>query len=163
MSTAVVPTCAGIQLTSVSHVEDVAAMMAAAAGNHAAIKQHYNACSDRTYTLDGIAHCVAAALGKEPKIVHYNVKDFDIPKGKSFPFRTVHFFASADKAKQDLGWKAEHKFAEDLKTQVCPYLRGGGRVLAPRAQVCRGPGYVGVCVYTYILCCVSAAVCWAGA
>jgi hypothetical protein len=123
MTTTRMLTYAGIQLTSVSHVEDVAAMMAASAGNPAAYKQHYNACSDRTYTLDGIAQCVAAALGKEPKIVHYNVKDFDIPNGKGFPFRTVHFFASADKAKRDLGWKAEHRFAEDLQTQVCLCLR----------------------------------------
>ena len=63
-----------MQLTSISHVEDVAEMMAAACNNENAIRQHYNACSDRTYTLDGIAHSVAKALGKEARIVHYGVK-----------------------------------------------------------------------------------------
>lgn len=53
---------------------DVAAMMAAAAGNPRALGQHYNACTDRAITLDGLAHMVADALGKRAEIVHYNVK-----------------------------------------------------------------------------------------
>jgi nucleoside-diphosphate-sugar epimerase len=109
---------AGIQLTSISHVEDVASMMALAAGNRTALRQHYNACTDRTISLDGIARFVADALNKRANIVHYNVKDFDIPKGKGFPFRTVHFFASTDKAKHDLHWKPNHTFENDLPELV---------------------------------------------
>jgi nucleoside-diphosphate-sugar epimerase len=116
---------AGIQLTSVSHVEDVAALVAAAVGNAAAIGQHYNACGDRTITLDGLALLVAEALGTTVDIVHYNPKDFDIPKGKGFPFRAVHFFASTDKAKRDLGWAPQHSLVQDMKEQVALYKEQG--------------------------------------
>lgn len=116
---------AGIQLTSISHVEDVAALVAAAVGNPAAIGQHYNACCDRTITLDGIAHVVADALGAQADIVHYDPKALDIPKGKGFPFRAVHFFASTDKAKRDLGWAPQHGLVEDMREQVALYKEQG--------------------------------------
>lgn len=43
----------GIQLTSISHVEDLADMLARVPGNKAAVGQHFNLCSDRCITLDG--------------------------------------------------------------------------------------------------------------
>lgn len=43
----------GIQLVNLSHVEDLAEMMAAVPGNGAAIKQHFNLASDRAITFDG--------------------------------------------------------------------------------------------------------------
>lgn len=43
----------GVQLTSLTHVEDVASMLAAVPGNRAAIGQHYNVCSDRCITFTG--------------------------------------------------------------------------------------------------------------
>jgi nucleoside-diphosphate-sugar epimerase len=42
-----------VQLTSLSHVEDVAAMLAAVPGNPYAVRQHYNLCSDRAITFTG--------------------------------------------------------------------------------------------------------------
>lgn len=114
-----------MQLTSISHVEDVAALIAAGVGNSAAIGQHYNACSDRTMTLDGCATVVANALGTTADIVHYDPKQFDIPKGKGFPFRDVHFFASTDKAKRDLGWEPLHDLVEDMQIQVQLYNEQG--------------------------------------
>ena len=79
--------CPGNQLTSVSNVEDVASMLAAVPGNTACIGQHYNASNGRAVTLVGIVKMLAKAVGKEPKIVFYNEKDVEIPKGKGFPFR----------------------------------------------------------------------------
>lgn len=116
---------AGIQLTSISHVEDVAALVAAGVGNPAAVGQHYNACCDRTLTLDGAAALVASAMGTTAEIVHYDPKQFDIPKGKGFPFRDVHFFASTDKAKRDLGWEPLHNMVEDMQEQVKLYMDQG--------------------------------------
>jgi nucleoside-diphosphate-sugar epimerase len=116
---------AGIQLTSISHVEDVAALVAAAVGNPNAIGQHYNACTDRTISLDGCATLIASAMGTTANIVHYEPKQFDIPKGKGFPFRDVHFFASTDKAKRDLGWEPLHNLAEDMQEQVQLYMEQG--------------------------------------
>lgn len=77
----------GLQLTSLTHVEDVASMLAAVPGNSKAIGQSYNVCSDRTYTFDGVCRILAKAAGKEAKIVHYNPKDFSLKKGEGFPFR----------------------------------------------------------------------------
>ncbi|KAK9813920.1 hypothetical protein WJX73_004793 [Symbiochloris irregularis] len=62
----------GLQLVNLSHVEDLANMMASVIGNDAAKGQHYNLVSDRYITFDGIVRIVAKALGKEPKIVHYD-------------------------------------------------------------------------------------------
>jgi len=43
----------GIQLTTLSHVEDLADMLAAVPGNDAAVGQHFNICSDRCISFDG--------------------------------------------------------------------------------------------------------------
>ena len=43
----------GVQLTTLTHVEDVASMLASVPGNRAAIGQHYNVCSDRCITFTG--------------------------------------------------------------------------------------------------------------
>lgn len=48
----------GIQLTSLSHVEDLADMMARVPGNKKAIGEHFNLCSDRCITFDG--GCIVA-------------------------------------------------------------------------------------------------------
>ena len=69
-------------------------------GNKKAIGQHYNLCSDRVLTFDGIVRICAEAAGKTPEIVHYEPSS--APKG-AFPFRMVHFFSHSDKAKHDLG------------------------------------------------------------
>ncbi len=44
----------GIQLVNLSHVEDLAEMMAAVPGNAAAVRQHFNLASDRAITFDGM-------------------------------------------------------------------------------------------------------------
>ncbi|GAX85380.1 hypothetical protein CEUSTIGMA_g13407.t1 [Chlamydomonas eustigma] len=115
----------GVQLTTLTHVEDVASMMALVPGNKKAIGQHYNVCSDRAITFQGIAKAVAKALGKEAKIVLYSPEALGLGKsGKAegFPFRTVHFFASSEKAKRELGWSPRHNFLDDASTLVADYL-----------------------------------------
>lgn len=112
----------GIQLVNLSHVEDLANMMALVPGNPAAVKQHFNLASDRAITFDGIVKAIGKALGKEPKIVHFNPKDFD---KKAFPFRTVHFFTSTDKAKAKLSWKPQHNFLADVDALVAAYKESG--------------------------------------
>jgi nucleoside-diphosphate-sugar epimerase len=115
----------GIQLTSLSHVEDVAGMLAKVPGNTAAIGQHFNVCSDRCVSLDGIAKNIAAAAGKEAKIVHYDPSRIKLAKGEGFPFRAVHFFASTDKAKKVLGWKPEHTFLGDIDERLAEFKASG--------------------------------------
>jgi nucleoside-diphosphate-sugar epimerase len=77
----------GLQLTTLSHVDDVASMLAAVPGHPGAVGQHFNVCSDRCISFDGIARAVAKAAGKEARIVHYDPKAVALPKGAGFPFR----------------------------------------------------------------------------
>lgn len=115
----------GIQLTSLSHVEDLADMMARVPGNDIAIGRHFNLCSDRCISFDGIAKAVAKAAGKEARIVHYDPSKMNLAKGEGFPFRTVHFFASTDKAKILLRWQPKHNFLSDVDQLVDDYIASG--------------------------------------
>ncbi|KAF8070909.1 CSP41A [Scenedesmus sp. PABB004] len=118
----------GVQLVTLTHVEDVASMLAAVPGNPAAIRQHYNVCSDRAVTFQGIVKAVGSALGKEPRVVLYSPEEVGTGKGgkaEGFPFRTVHFFASSDKAKRELGWAPRHNFLGDVPALVREYTSSG--------------------------------------
>lgn len=115
----------GIQLTTLSHVDDVAAMLALVPGNPSAVGQQYNVCSDRCITFDGIVRAVAKAAGKEAKIVHYDPAALKLAKGEGFPFRAGHFFASSDKAKRELGWAPRHTFLQDVDELVSEYIASG--------------------------------------
>ncbi len=96
-------------------------------GNKAAIKQHFNVCSDRCISFDGIVQTVAKAAGKDANIVHYDDGKTGLKKGQGFPFRTVHFFAHADKAKHVLGWQPQHDFISDLP-QLLDAFKSSGRL-----------------------------------
>ena len=94
-------------------------------GKKAAIGQTYNICSDRQVTFDGMTRLCASALGKTPQIHHYDPKAVGLGKGEGFPFRTVHFFASSDKAKRELGWQPKHSPAADIGSLVDAYKQSG--------------------------------------
>ncbi|KAG7672381.1 hypothetical protein Ndes2526B_g09108 [Nannochloris sp. 'desiccata'] len=115
----------GIQLTTLSHVEDLAEMMATVPGNKAAIGQHFNLCSDRCISFEGIVNTIAKAAGKEAKIVRYDPSSVELAKGQGFPFRAVHFFASSEKAKKVLGWKPKHDFVSDVGERLEEYKASG--------------------------------------
>jgi nucleoside-diphosphate-sugar epimerase len=70
----------------------------------------------------------AQSLGKEAKIVLYSPEAIGTGKsGKAegFPFRTIHFFASSNKAKRELGWKPAHDFLADADACVADYKASG--------------------------------------
>ncbi|CAK0742954.1 hypothetical protein CVIRNUC_001432 [Coccomyxa viridis] len=115
----------GIQLVSLSHVEDVASLMAKVPGNKAAIGQHYNAASDRYISHDGVVHALAEVAGVEANIVHYDTKAVSLAKGEGIPFRTEHFIASVEKAKRELGWQPAHAFLDDVPSLVDAYKASG--------------------------------------
>lgn len=96
-------------------------------GNKAAIGQHYNICSDRCISFDGIVRAAASAAGQEANIVHYDVKKAELKKGEGFPFRTSHFFAQVEKAKAELGWQPKHDFLSDIK-QLVEEFKASGRL-----------------------------------
>eukprot|EP00955_Chlamydomonas_euryale_P091672 364639-Chlamydomonas_euryale.AAC.50 len=71
---------------------------------------------------------IGKALGKEPQVVLYDPSAIGTGKsGKAdgFPFRTIHFFASSDKAKRELGWQPKHDFLGDAEACVRDYLASG--------------------------------------
>jgi len=118
----------GVQLTSVTHVEDVASMLASVIGNKNAIRQHYNVASDRFITFNGLVKVLSEAMYREPKVVLYDAVKLglgDGTKAKGFPFRSCHFFASVDKAKLELGWTPKHDFVADAKDLVDEYKKSG--------------------------------------
>jgi nucleoside-diphosphate-sugar epimerase len=106
----------GMQITQLGHVKDLATAFVKVLGNGKASKQVYNIAGEKYATFDGIAKACAAAAGKPaPELVHYNAKDFDFGKLKSFPMRDQHFFTSVEKAMRDLDWKPEFDMLNGLK------------------------------------------------
>ena len=82
------------------------------------------AAGDRFATFDGIAKaCAEAAGAPEPELVHFNPKDFDFGKKKSFPMRDQHFFASTDKAQRELGFTPEFGLVDGLRDSYQQVLR----------------------------------------
>merc|ERR1712039_258750 len=66
------------------------------------------------------------------KIVHYDPKAVEVPEGfpKAFPFRGMHFFASIEKAKQDVpNWTPKYSLLDGLTSSYCPSSR-------PRPRFC---------------------------
>lgn len=114
----------GAQLVTLSHVEDLAAALAAVPGNEAAKKQYLNLCADRAITHTGVVNALAKAAGVEAKIVYYDPKAVDAKKS-GYPFRPGHFFANADKTKRVLNWAPAHKFGDDAAELVKAYKASG--------------------------------------
>lgn len=106
----------GAELTSLTDVRDVAAMMAAALGKPLEASV-FNAVSPRGVTLDGVAQLVASVVGYEAIVRHYDpvwaaehILGYDLKK--VFPFRIRHFFADPAEAVTELGWAP--KYSGDL-------------------------------------------------
>jgi nucleoside-diphosphate-sugar epimerase len=114
----------GVQLVTLSHVEDLAAALAAVPGNPAAVGQHLNLCADRAITHTGVVAALAKAAGVEAKVVLYDPAAVDAKKS-GYPFRPGHFFANADKAKRVLGWTPAHTFGGDAPALVAAYKASG--------------------------------------
>lgn len=115
----------GMQLVTLSHVGDLANLMAAVLGNEGAKKQHFNMCADKAITFVGIVDALAKAAGVDAKVVLYDPSAVGLKKGEGFPFRVGHFFANPDKAKRVLGWTCEHTFEGDAPALVAAYMKSG--------------------------------------
>lgn len=105
----------GLQMTQLGHVKDLARAFLMVLGNEKASKQVYNISGAKYVTFSGLAKACAKAAGfPEPEIIHFNPKEFDFGKKKSFPLRDQHFFTSIEKAQTDLGWKPEFDLVNGL-------------------------------------------------
>mmetsp|Transcript_8707 Transcript_8707/g.14279 ORF Transcript_8707/g.14279 Transcript_8707/m.14279 type:complete len:321 (+) Transcript_8707:304-1266(+) len=127
----------GAQITNLGHVEDfVQAVTAIINKPEVSAGQIYNISGRKFTTLDGLTKMAAKVAGKLDtlKIVHYNSKDFDLPKGKAFPLREKHFFIETNKAHQELGWDALHGLEDGLAESLLYYL-SAGRPNAPNFTI----------------------------
>jgi len=110
----------GTFITQLGHCEDLANFMVMCIGNPKVFKQVYNLSGNEFVTFDGMAKaCAEAAGAPEPKIIHFDAKKVKPPEDfpKAFPFRGMHFFASIEKAKQDVpGWAPKYSLMEGLKS-----------------------------------------------
>lgn len=120
----------GLHITQLGHVKDLAGAMSQVLGNAQAIGQIYNVSGDRYVTFDGLARACAEAAGKSAdsvQIVHYDPKQFDFGKRKTFPIRVQHFFASINKAITELSWHPEYDLISGLKDSFCDDYLSSGR------------------------------------
>jgi UDP-glucose 4-epimerase len=120
----------GLHITQFGHCQDLARAMAVILGNKTAIGQIYNVSGDRYVTFDGLARTCAEAVGKSPdtvQLVHYDPKQFDFGKRKSFPLRVQHFFASINKATTQLDWQPEYDLLSGLKDSFQNDYQASGR------------------------------------
>lgn len=111
-------------MTNISHVRDLASMIALAIEKpDAANGTTFNAVSDRGVTFNGLVKFCAAAAGKEPKIVYYDPKAVGVDAKKAFPFRnmviwsvfTLNFFhAELSASGNGLGNDASHTHTHPL-------------------------------------------------
>ncbi|XP_039803548.1 chloroplast stem-loop binding protein of 41 kDa a, chloroplastic-like [Panicum virgatum] len=124
----------GMQLTNITHVRDLASMLALAVGSPgAAAGRVFNCVSDRAVTLDGMARlCAAAAGAAAVEIVHYDPAAAGVDAKKAFPFRNMHFYAEPRAAKEALGWASTTNLPEDLKERYAEYAASGrgGKAMA---------------------------------
>jgi len=120
----------GVQLTTVSHAEDVASMLAAAVGNPAAAGRVFNAVGGRGVTLLGFAKLCAQAAGLPLATVLYDPKDARVVAAgvdakKAFPFRPVHFYAEPRAARALLGWAPKWSMEALLAERWAHYQASG--------------------------------------
>lgn len=117
----------GSQQVSLTHVDDVAALMVCAIGNNRAKGETFNCGTDNMITYKQVCEEVSMALsGKKMnmmKFQYYNPKKLNKELGKpSFPFRATTFIVNPSKAKEVLGWTgATHTLSSDLANWVGQY------------------------------------------
>lgn len=98
----------GSELTSLTDVRDVAAMLAMALGKGMK-NETLNVVNNRGITFDGVVQMVEEVCGKKAQVVRYDPEEVGskvdgfVPK-KAFPFRPRHFFADPGEAMIKLGW-----------------------------------------------------------
>lgn len=102
----------GEQLVCLTHIEDVASLIAAAVGHPNAMNQVFNCGTDKYVSYKGIAELFHDALGNDDKLrqyMYYDPLDFSHWKG-GFPFRRDTFITTPSKAKQLLDWVPKYAF-----------------------------------------------------
>lgn len=117
----------GTQKVALTHINDVANLIACAVGKDAAMNQIFNCGTDNYITYNDLVKGIHKALGNadsDAKFIYYEPKDFDV-KGE-FPFRRGTFITSPAKAISSIDWKSERNIANDLSEECKIYDSNGG-------------------------------------
>lgn len=109
------------QLVCLTHVEDVAALIACAIGNEAAMNEIFNCGTDRYISYKALSQLVHSEVGSAEEDAKYMYFDPLLYSTVQFPFRRESFITSPSKAKRLLGWKPKHQLQQDMKQEVSDY------------------------------------------
>jgi len=116
----------GEQLVALTHVDDVASLLAAACSSKET--GIFNAGTDKFISYKGLCEAIAAKLGKSSSLRYfpYSAKGVskDLPK-PSFPFRPSTFVLNPAKSKAAFNWSIKHDVAQDLEAWVAQYSQAG--------------------------------------
>jgi hypothetical protein len=104
-----------------THVEDVASLVAASIGHSAAQNEIFNCGSDRFVTYKGLADMVHREVGSSQSEQMYMYFDPKLYGTVQFPFRRETFITSPGKAKRLLQWAPKHRIEQDVKLEVMNY------------------------------------------
>jgi nucleoside-diphosphate-sugar epimerase len=122
----------GEQLVCLTHIEDVANLIAAAVGHPAALGEIFNCGTDRYITYKGLSKIIHEKYGNSEddiKFLSYEPKLFDHWDGSGvmeFPFRRDTFITTPSKAKLALGWSPKHNIVDDIAEEIAEYEAQGG-------------------------------------
>jgi UDP-glucose 4-epimerase len=106
----------GSQSRAFSYVGDMAPMMAEAIEIPAAYNQIFNVGADHPYTINELAHAIAAAMGVEPNIVYLPARN-----------EVLNAYSSHAKVHQVFGDRPQHTLEEGLSRMAAWVKQHGAR------------------------------------
>ena len=108
----------GDQFVCLSHIEDVASLIAASVGNDKAKNEIFN-CGTNTYVgYKELCDLVRQELGSNSETVS---DDPEVFKKCTFPFRPITFVTTPAKAMKLLDWTHKFKLQDDIPSEVAAY------------------------------------------
>lgn len=112
------------QLVCLTHIEDVASLVAKTLFNEKAKNEVFNCGTDRFVSYKGICNLVHSALktdlDKDAKYLYFDPLNY---QNVDFPFRRETFITSSGKAKRLLDWKPSHSLDKDIEVEVEDYIK----------------------------------------
>jgi len=119
------PQGTAMTLASLSHIEDMATLVASVLGNPEAVRQVFQMSSGRGVTFEGICAAIAKTAGVDYTIMYYDPKKISLARGEGVPFRTTHFITANNKARVVLDFKPQHTFLGDVAAELADYKAQG--------------------------------------
>jgi nucleoside-diphosphate-sugar epimerase len=116
----------GEQTRTLTHVDDIAAGIAAALSEKAAIGEDFNVSASDELTVREIVAIVWEACGNDPQ-------ELELEHLPSFEVDVQRRWPSTEKARRLLGWEARIPIREGIADTVAWFKSGRAEAAAPRA------------------------------